>query len=70
MSRRSHLSHDGEYGRILAPLGAEGYDVFEDEAEVTVFEWEFEIGEETEEFEQNGEDAREARGRIAPRGPT
>ena len=50
--------------------GEEGDEAFEDEAEDAVFEGEFEIGDETEEFEQDGEEAREARGRRAPRGPT
>ena len=79
VSRKSHLSHDGEYGRILAPLGAEwdeireveeGDEVFEDEAKDTVFEGEFEIGDDAAELEQDGEEATEARGRRAPRGPT
>ena len=64
------MSHDGEYGRILAPLGAEEDEALEDEAEDEVFEGEVEIGDEAEEFEQDVEEAREARGRRAPRGPT
>ena len=76
------MSHDGEYGRILAPLGAEDDEALEDEAgdevvdgEVEIgdegeeFE-EVEIGDEREEFEKDGEEAREARGRRAPRVPT
>ena len=70
MSRRSHLSHDGEYGRILAPLGAEEDEALADEADDEVFEGEVDIGDEAEEFEQDVEEAREARGRRAPRGPT
>ena len=64
------MSHDGEYGRILAPLGAEDDEALEDEAGDEVVDGEVEIGDEGEEFEQDVEEAREARGRRAPRGPT
>ena len=43
MSRKSHMSHDGEYGRILAPLGAEDDEVLEEDAEDEVVDGEVDL---------------------------